>query len=68
MLILSRKNDESVVVGGVERTIKIKVLEIKNGRVRLGIEANADVRGNRYEVWERISSEPGPAIQDIVPD
>ena len=68
MLILSRKNDESVVVGGIERMIKITVVEIKNGRVRLGIEADTDVRVNRLEVWERNSSEPRPAIHDIDPE
>ena len=67
-VILSRKNDESVVVGGIERMVKITVIEIKNGRVRLGIEADTDIRVNRLEVCERNSSEPRPAIRDIEPD
>ncbi len=60
MLVLSRKNDEAVVIGGsegFERMIKITVVEIKNGRVRLGFEADADVPINRLEVWERICDE-----------
>ena len=64
---LWRKNDDSGVAGGIQRTIKITVIEIKNGRMRLGIEADADVRINRFEVWERNSSESGPAIHNIVP-
>ncbi len=42
MLVLSRKNHEAVVIGGsesIEHMIKITVVEIKNGRVRLGFEA-----------------------------
>ena len=60
MLVLSRKNDEAVVIGGsadFERTITVKVVEIKNGRVRLGFEADADVPVHRLEVWERICGE-----------
>ena len=59
MLILSRKPQESVVVGGgdgVERLLKVTVLEIYHGRVRLGFEAAADVPVHRWEVWERIHS------------
>ena len=60
MLILSRKNMESVVVvgsGRFERMLKITVLEIKNGSVRLGVEADAAV--HRSEVWERIRESNG---------
>ena len=60
MLILSRKNDESVVIGGsdgFERMIKVTVVGIKNGHVRLGFEADADVPVHRLEVWERICDE-----------
>ena len=65
MLVLSRKNDESVVVGAHDSLggrVKVTVLEIGNGRVRLGFEANKDVPVYREEVWERIcnSSRPGP--------
>jgi carbon storage regulator len=57
MLVLSRKNYESVVVGGArsfEQLLKVTVLEIKNDRVRLGFEAPADIPVHRAEVWERI--------------
>ena len=60
MLVLSRKNNEAVVIGGSEgfdRMIKVTVVEIKNGRVRLGFQADADVPVNRLEVWERICDE-----------
>ena len=59
-MVLSRKNDEAVVIGGsagFERIIKVTVLGIKNGQVRLGFEADADVPVHRMEVWERIRGE-----------
>ncbi len=56
MLILSRKNRESVVVGNsdcVERMLKVTVLEIRGGKVSLGFEVHKDVPVNRWEVWEQ---------------
>jgi len=57
MLVLSRKQRQSVVVGGpngVERLLKVTVLEIHGGSVRLGFECDDDFPVNRWEVWERI--------------
>jgi len=57
MLVLSRKNNESVVVGGpgsLQSLIRVTVLEIKNGTVRLGFEADAKIPVHRSEVWDRI--------------
>ena len=57
MLVLSRKNLESVVVGGADgfcRLLRVKVLEIRRGRVRLGFEVDSDIPVHRLEVWERI--------------
>ena len=59
MLILSRSSRESVVVGGpkgAERLLKVTVLEIRGGRVRLGFEAGDDFPVHPWEVWERIRS------------
>ena len=56
MLVLSRKNKESVAVGaddGLGGTVKVTVLEIGHGSVRLGFEAQKDVSVHREEVWER---------------
>jgi len=63
MLVLTRRNRESVVVGGpngIERLLKVTVLEIHGGRVRLGFEAGEDVPVHRGEVWERIRAGDGP--------
>jgi len=57
MLVLSRTSQESVVVGGtsaVDRMLKVTVLEISGGRVRLGFDVPSDIPVHRMEVWERI--------------
>jgi carbon storage regulator CsrA len=57
MLVLSRKSQESVVVGGhnpLERMLKITVLEISGAKVRLGFEVKDDVPIHPWEVWQRI--------------
>ena len=65
MLVLSRKNRESVVVGGVDgfqRLLKVTVLAIRGTNVRLGFEVDASVPVHRSEVWERICAEAAPGI------
>lgn len=57
MLVLSRRQQESVVVGGsagFERMLKVTVLEIIGGKVRLGFDVDKEVPVHRGEVWERI--------------
>ena len=57
MLVLTRKKAESIVVfrsDGQDSGIKIVVLEISKGIVKLGIEAPPDVSVHRMEVWDRI--------------
>jgi carbon storage regulator CsrA len=64
MLVLSRKSQESVVVGGsggFEHLLKVTVLEIRGGRVRLGFEVDATVPVHRWEVWERSRASGPPA-------
>jgi len=59
MLVLSRKQSESIVVGGTNGSrllVKVTVLEINNGMVKLGFDASPDVPIHRLEVWERIQS------------
>jgi carbon storage regulator CsrA len=70
MLVLSRKMQESVVVGGCdgfERMLKVTVVEIEGGRVRLGFEVDKDVPVHRWEVWERILAGDGQAARREMP-
>ena len=62
MLVLTRKKAESIVVfrsDGEDSGIRIVVLEISKGIVKLGIEAPPDVSIHRMEVWERIKESRG---------
>ena len=54
MLVLSRKAEESMFIGD---DIKITVLDIRGGQVRIGITAPQDIKINREEVYERINQE-----------
>ena len=64
MLVLTRKLQESVVVGGAvgfERMLKVTVLEINGVKVRLGFEVDKEVPVHRAEVWAKIrAGDPGP--------
>ncbi len=48
MLVLSRKLTESICIGD---GITVTILEVRQGRVRLGIDAPPCVRIQREEVW-----------------
>lgn len=54
MLVLTRKVDEQIVVGD---DVRITVLEIRGGKVKLGFECDGKVSVHRLEVFERIQSE-----------
>lgn len=52
MLVLSRKTSESVVLNcGTSDESRITVVEIRDGKVKLGIDAPAHVKAHRLEVW-----------------
>jgi carbon storage regulator len=54
MLVLTRKITEGITIGP---NIRVIVLEIKGGQVRLGIEAPHAVEVHRDEVYARIVAE-----------
>jgi|TARA_R110000824_G_scaffold185529_5_gene366490 carbon storage regulator CsrA len=54
MLVLSRRLDESILIGD---NIRVTVVRLTNSTVRLGIEAPGDVRVIREELDEKDSSE-----------
>jgi carbon storage regulator CsrA len=65
MLVLSRKEQEVVVIGGpdgVHRLVKVKVIEINASNVKLGFEADPDVPVHRAEVWEQIRASAGLTV------
>lgn len=59
MLVLSRKVNEEIVIGG---EVRVKVLKVRGNRVTLGIVAPAAVSVNRPEAKPRDGkSEVSPA-------
>ncbi len=54
MLVLTRLADESVMIGD---DIEVVVLSVHNGKVRIGIQAPADVAVHRTEVYEAIKTQ-----------
>lgn len=53
MLVLARKLHQSVIIGD---TIRITVLEVRDGQVRLGIDAPRDVFVLREEIMHAVAA------------
>jgi carbon storage regulator len=58
MLVLSRQRDESIVIGD---NVVVTVVDIRGDKVRLGVEAPAEIPVHRREVYEAIRREKGSA-------
>ena len=54
MLILSRKIEESIIIGD---SITIKILGIQEGQVKIGIDAPKEIKVYRSELYEQIQNE-----------
>ena len=60
MLILSRRTDESIVIGD---EVTITILSVKGKQVRIGITAPPDVSVHREEIYQRIQA--GDPIEGV---
>jgi carbon storage regulator len=58
MLVLSRKKNESIVIGD---QIVVTIVEIHGDKVRLGIAAPKEVAVHRQEIYEKINESRGGA-------
>jgi carbon storage regulator len=54
MLVLSRQRDESIMIGD---NIVVTIVDIRGDKVRLGINAPAEIPVHRQEVYEAIQRE-----------
>lgn len=72
MLVLTRKEDESIMIGG---DIEVKILDLKDNQVKIGIIAPRNVAVHRREVYLAIQAEnaqaaanaPAEAITNLIP-
>ena len=51
MLVLSRKKEQSIMIGD---DIKVTVVKVRGDKVRLGFEAPAEIPIHREEIYRRI--------------
>lgn len=65
MLVLTRKAGEGIIIGD---DIKITIVELKGGGVRVGIDAPREMKVHRQEVFERIKQENKEAAQWDIAD
>ena len=65
MLVLSRKRDERIMIGD---EISLLVVDIRGDKVRLGIEAPANVTVHRQEVFEAIQREQALQVEAVAVD
>jgi len=63
MLVLTRKDDESIIIG---KDIEIKIIKTENGKVKIGIEAPKSIEINRKEIFEQIENQNKEAINNQV--
>ena len=60
MLVLTRKPGEGLLIGD---DIRITIIEVKGGGIRIGIDAPSDKKIYRQEVYDRICRENQEAAQ-----
>lgn len=65
MLVLTRKPGEGIVIGD---NIKITIVELKGGGVRIGIDAPRELKVHRQEVLDKIKQENKEATQWDIAD
>jgi carbon storage regulator len=67
MLVLSRKNGESIRIG---QEIEVTILEVSRGRVKVGISGPSEIPIHRSEVYQQIvrcsaAPQAGAALQAV---
>ncbi|MBC6002509.1 Carbon storage regulator homolog [uncultured Clostridium sp.] len=62
MLVITRKKDESILIGD---DIEIKIIKIDDGSVKLAIDAPRDKVILRKEIYENVKDENSKAIANI---
>jgi carbon storage regulator len=60
MLILTRRIGETLVIGEGDNQVKLTVLSVKGGQVRVGIDAPKTVSVHRKEIYDKIVTGVAP--------
>ncbi len=63
MLILSRKINESIIIGD---NIELSIVDVKGDQVKIGIEAPKNIKVFRKEVYQAIQEENRAAARSAV--
>ena len=62
MLVLTRKIGESIII---DDNVKITVVQIKGKQVRVGVEAPAETKIHREEIYKAIQDQNKAAMQSM---
>jgi carbon storage regulator len=54
MLVLSRRVNQEIMIGD---NVSVMVIEIRGDKVRLGVQAPAEIPVHRHEIYEAIQKE-----------
>jgi len=65
VLVLTRKQNQDIIIQLGHSVVRVRVIDASIGRVRLGIDAPPEVTVHRQEVWKRVRewNEPDSSIQ-----
>ena len=61
MLILNRKEGESIIIAD---NIEVRILEIQDGKIKIGIDAPREITILRKEVYDSVVEENKNAISN----
>jgi carbon storage regulator len=74
MLVVSRRRNESIMIAD---NVEVKIIDIRQNQVKVGITAPTEIPVHRREVYERIkaqqaagtveAAEPAEKLEDIEP-
>jgi carbon storage regulator len=62
VLVLTRKADQRIIINPGPDQVLITIVEVREKRVRVGIEAPNAMPVHRLEVWDAMNNETGEGV------